>query len=157
MSAFPVPPFPSETHIFSVGAQSGITTTSPPIATGVDSLYFQTGTTPLDTSPPSTAISISPAPNAASWNKTNVTVNLSATDPDGVADVATIQYSATGAQPVAPTVVAGSSTTFTVTAEGVTTVTYFATDNAGNTEAAHAQVIRIDKTPPPTAITLSPA
>ncbi len=140
--------FPSETHIFSVDTQSGVTTQSPPIATGVDSLYFQTGTTPIDTSPPSTSITISPAPNAASWNKTNVTVNLSATDPDGVADVATIQYSATGAQPIAPTVVAGSSTSFTVTAEGVTTVTYFAKDIAGNTEAAHTQAIRIDKTPP---------
>src|SRR5216683_2558724 len=110
--------FPSETHIFSVDTQSGVTTSSPPIATGVDSLYFQTGATPIDTSPPSTAISISPAPNAATWNKTNVTVNLSATDPDGVGDVATIQYSATGAQPIAPTVVAGSSTTFTVTYTG---------------------------------------
>ncbi len=77
-----------------------------------------------------------------------MTVNLSATDPDGVGDVATIQYSATGAQPIAPTVVAGSSTTFTVTAEGVTTVNYFAKDLAGNTEAAHTQAIRIDKTPP---------
>ena len=140
--------FPSETHIFSVDTQSGETTSSPPIATGVDSLYFQTGATPIDTSPPSTAISISPAPNAATWNKTNVTVNLSATDPDGVGDVATIQYSATGAQPIAPTVVAGSSASFTVTAEGVTTITYLAKDIAGNTEAAHTQAIRIDKTPP---------
>ncbi len=140
--------FPSETHIFSVDTQSGVTTSSPPIATGVDSLYFQTGTTRLDTSLPSTSISISPAPNAANWNKTNVTVNLSATDPDGVADVATIQYSATGAQPIAPTVVAGNSATFPVTTEGVTTVNYFAKDIAGNTEAAHTQVVRIDKTPP---------
>ncbi len=35
-----------------------------------------------------------------------------------------------------------------VTAEGVTTVNYFAKDIAGNTEAAHTQAIRIDKTPP---------
>jgi hypothetical protein len=149
--------FPDETHIFSVNTQTGVSTLSPLIATGADSLYFETGTGPIDTSPPSTSITISPAPNAAGLNNTDVTVNLSATDPDGVADVATIQYSAAGAQAIAPTIVAGSSTSFTVTAAGVTTVTYFATDSAGNTEAAHTQVIRIDKTPPVTSIALSPA
>jgi hypothetical protein len=148
---------PSETHIFSVNTQTGVTSESPAIATGVASIYFETGSAPVDTSPPSTSITISPAPNAAGLNNTDVTVNLSATDPDGVADVATIQYSATGAQNIVPTIVAGNSASFTVSAEGVTTFTYFATDGAGNVEAARTQVIRIDKTPPVTSIALSPA
>src|SRR6266851_730759 len=140
--------FPSESHIVSVNTQTGMPSLSPAVPTGVAAIYFETGATPLDTSPPTTSISLSPAPNAAGWNNTNVTVNLSATDPDGVADVATINYSATGAQTIAPTVVAGSSASFVVNTEGVTTVTYFAKDKAGNTEAAHTQVIRIDKTLP---------
>ena len=77
-----------------------------------------------------------------------MTVNLSATDPDGVADVATVHYSATGAQSIAPTVVAGSTASFVVNTEGVTTITYFAKDKAGNTEVAKTQVVRIDKTLP---------
>jgi hypothetical protein len=75
-------------------------------------------------------------------------VNLSATDPDGAADIATVDYIATGAQPIAATVVPGSSAAFSLTAEGVTTITYFAKDQAGNSEAAHTQVVRIDKTQP---------
>src|SRR5712664_414591 len=140
--------FPSESHIVSVDTQTGVPILSPAIPTGVASIYFETGATPLDTSPPTTSITFSPAANAAGSNNTNVRVNLSATDPDGVADVATINYSATGAQTIAPTVVAGSSASLVVNTEGATTVTYFAKDKAGNTEAAHTQVIRIDKTLP---------
>ncbi len=140
--------FPSESHIVSVNTQTGMPSLSPAIPTGVAAIYFETGATPLDTSPPTTSITLSPAPNAAGWNNTNVSVNLSATDPDGVADIATINYSATGAQTIAPTVVASSSASFVVNTEGVTTVTYFAKDKAGNTEASKTQVIRIDKTLP---------
>jgi hypothetical protein len=77
-----------------------------------------------------------------------VSVNLSATDSDGLSDVATVHYSATGPLPIAATVVAGSSASFTLTAEGVTALTYFAQDQAGNAEATHTQVVRIDKTQP---------
>jgi hypothetical protein len=140
-------PFAFNQYIASINDQSGIKVLSGgiPSATYVSTLLFVPQT---DTSPPTTSIGLVPGPNAAGWNNANVTVNLSATDPDGVADVATINYSATGAQTVAPTAVAGSSASFVVNTEGVTTVTYFAKDKAGNTEAAHTQVIRIDKTLP---------
>jgi hypothetical protein len=134
-------------YIASINDQSGIKVLSGPLPSTsyVSTLLFVPQS---DTSPPATSIGLVPAPNAAGWNNTNVTVNLSATDPDGVADVATINYSATGAQTIAPTVVAGSAASFVVNTEGVTTVTYFAKDKAGNTEAAHTKVIRIDKTLP---------
>jgi hypothetical protein len=48
----------------------------------------------------------------------------------------------------------GSQSTYSgpvsVSTEGVTTVTYWATDNASNTEGAHTATIRIDKTSPAT-------
>ena len=138
--------FSFDEYIWSINNQTGAYSSSPALPGGtLSTLLFEPIT---DTSPPATSINLFPAPNAGGWNKTNVTVNLSATDPDGVADVATIDYSAAGAQPIAPTVVAGSSASFSLTTEGATTVTYFAKDRAGNTEAAHTQLIRIDKTPP---------
>ena len=144
--------FITTAFILSINDQSGALVVSPPpvIPDGVATLglAFEPGNAPLDTSPPVTSIAPSPAPNGAGWNNTNVTVNLSSTDPDGTADVAAVQYSATGAQPIATTLVAGSSASFTLTAEGVTTITYFAIDRAGNTDAAHTQVVRIDKTLP---------
>lgn len=142
-------PFAFNQYIASINDQTGVKSLSPAIPSTtayVSRLIFEPQK--IDTSPPTTSIAIVPAPNAAGWNNTNVTVNLSATDPDGVADVATIHYSATGAQTIAPTVVAGSSASFVVNTEGVTTVSYFAKDKAGNTEAAHTQMIRVDKTLP---------
>jgi hypothetical protein len=135
-------------HIVSINDQTGAGVLGGSTGTNVPALVFEPATAPPDTSPPTTSIAVSPAPNAASWNNANVTVNLLATDPDGVADVATVHYSAAGAQTIAPTVVAGSAASFVVNTEGVTTVTYFAADQAGNTEAALTKVIRIDKTLP---------
>ena len=42
----------------------------------------------------------------------------------------------------------GASTSFLIGTEGVTTVTFFGTDNAGNVETAKSVTIRIDKTRP---------
>jgi hypothetical protein len=138
-------------HIASLNDQTGVGVLGGSTHTNVPALVFETAR--VDTSPPTTSIALSPAPNGAGWNNTDVTVNLSATDPDGVADVATVHYSATGAQTIAPTVVAGSTASFTLNTEGVTTISYFAKDKAGNTETAHTQVVRIDKTPPLIAFT----
>jgi hypothetical protein len=152
------PQFGPVAHIASINAQTGAGMLGGSTGTNIAALAFEPpGIAPPDTSPPVTSVALSPAPNAAGLNNTNVTVTISATDPDGVADVASIHYSATGAQPIAPTVLAGSSASFTVTADGVTTVTYFAVDQAGNSEAPHTLELRIDKTPPVTSIALTPA
>jgi hypothetical protein len=141
--------FSWDDHIVSINTLTGVSTFGPAIVAGnFGSLYFETAAVPPDTSPPVTSIALSPAASAAGWNNANVSLNLSATDPDGVADVATINYSATGAQTIAPTAIAGSSASFVVNTEGVTTVSYFAKDKAGNTESSKTQVIRIDKTLP---------
>jgi hypothetical protein len=103
---------------------------------------------------PVTTATVTATPNASGWNQAAVTVNLAATDlASGLADtpagwVDQLQYSLAGAQTSADTVVAGRSASFGVTAEGVTTVSYFATDAAGNDETLRTLDVRIDGVAP---------
>jgi hypothetical protein len=103
---------------------------------------------------PATKASVSPAPNANGWNNTGVTVTLESTDlasgflenPPGWVDQ--LQYALSGAQTGDQQTVAGATTTFGVSAVGTTSVNYFATDAAGNDEAAQSLAVRIDSTSP---------
>jgi len=79
----------------------------------------------------------------------NVNVTLNSTDNESSGSgVAQVAYSASGAQTIPTTTLAGSLASFTLTAEGITTITFFGTDNSGNVETAKTLAIRIDKTPP---------
>ncbi|HEV7500195.1 MAG TPA: phosphodiester glycosidase family protein [Vicinamibacteria bacterium] len=99
---------------------------------------------------PVTTAATAPAPNANGWNNTSVTVSLSATDlASGILDtpagwVDQVQYSLAGAQTSGPQVVPGNATSFALSTPGVTTVTYFATDAAGNEERARTHVVKLD-------------
>ena len=103
---------------------------------------------------PITTATLSPAANANGWNNTNVTVSLNATDlASGILDtpigwVDQPQYSLAPGQTGAPQVVPGHTTSFGLSAEGVTTVTYFATDAAGNEEAAKTLTVGLDGSAP---------
>ena len=100
-----------------------------------------------DHAAPTTAATPLPAPNAAGWNNTNVTVALNAQDEAGGSGVKEIHYASSGAQTGGGTI-NGASGLVAITAEGTTTLTYFAIDNAGNQETAKTHTIRIDKTAP---------
>src|SRR5206468_584770 len=63
---------------------------------------------------------------------------------DGVKQIST---SLSGAQ-TGTSVIAGDSAQVTISAEGVTTVSFYATDNAGNVESAKTLQVKIDKTVP---------
>jgi hypothetical protein len=108
-----------------------------------------------DTTPPATTESASPNANVAGWNNTPVTVTLSATDNPGGSGVKEVHYSlggaATGSQ-----VVSGNSATVPISAEGTTTLSYFAIDNAGNREAVKTLTVKIDLTPPATSASAMP-
>ena len=99
----------------------------------------------VDVTPPTTTATATPAPNAAGWVRTPVTVALAAVDNVGGSGVASIRYSATGAQVVPQTTY---TIPFTISAQGTTTVSYAATDNAGNVEVTKTLVLRIDGLPP---------
>jgi hypothetical protein len=127
---------------------------------GIDQIRVITASAspPPDTDPsaPTTTALLSLLPNAAGWHNTDVTVTLNAVD-EGGSGTQELTYSATGAQPLASTTVEGASTSFTLTAEGETTVTFSARDNAGNVEEPATITIRIDKTAPTISGSRSPA
>jgi len=101
-----------------------------------------------DTTPPVSVASASPSPNAAGWNNTNVDVTINSTDNEaGGSGVKEIDFNLTGAQ-TGSGKVAGSSATVTISAEGTTTLTFFAIDNAGNQESPKSLTVKVDKTPP---------
>ena len=108
-----------------------------------------------DTIPPTTSAAVQPAPNAKGWNNSNPTVVLTAIDNPSGSGVKQISVSLTGAQ-TGSSLVTGNSAPITITAEGSTTITYFAIDNAGNVEAAKTLTVLLDKTPPTVAATVSP-
>jgi hypothetical protein len=106
-----------------------------------------------DTAAPVSTATVSVAPNAAGWNREDVTVTLSAADTGGSL-LDSVSYTLSGAQ--TGTGSFGSGGSFTVTAEGVTTVAYYATDRAGNIEATHTLQVSIDKTAPQSAASATP-
>ena len=122
---------------------------------GVVNNRFVGAGAPPDTTPPTTSAVPSLAPNANGWNNTNITVALSATDDPGGSGVREIHFSLSGAQSGAG-LANGSVASVPVSAEGITTLTYFAVDNAGNQEAAKTLVVRVDKTPPTLTCGVSP-
>lgn len=101
-----------------------------------------------DTADPTTTAEPSPQPNANGWNSSDVTVSLNATDDTGGSGVKEITYSATGAQPIASTTLPGNTAPVNITVEGETTITYFAKDNAGNTEVDQTLTVKLDRTAP---------
>jgi hypothetical protein len=109
-----------------------------------------------DSTPPTTLATVSPSPNANQWNNTNVVVSLNATDNPGGSGVNAITYSLTGAQPGSGSM-AGSTASVPISTEGITTLNFFASDNAGNRESGKSLVVRIDKTPPNLMCSASPA
>lgn len=102
----------------------------------------------IDRTAPATTALLTPAPNAAGWNKADVQVSL--TPSDGASGVASTSYTTTGAQTIASNVYTGP---FTITADGTTSITFSSTDAAGNTEATKTQTVKLDKTNPTGSIT----
>ncbi|HWC19481.1 MAG TPA: hypothetical protein VG498_20885 [Terriglobales bacterium] len=110
----------------------------------------------IDSIAPVTTAFVSPNPNGNGWNNSNVTITLSATDNAAGTGVQRITYSASGAQNIAATNVTGTSASIPITAEGVTTLTFFATDFAGNAEVHKTLDIKLDKTPPTVTCSATP-
>jgi len=137
-------------HIETTGAATPGSTSNADFTLGAKgAIAFVTPPGGSDTIPPFTMALLSPPPNGAGWNNGNVTVNLTSTDnePNG-SGVKQISYSAAGGQAIPSTTVSGATASVTISNEGVTTLSFFGTDNAANVESAKSVTIEVDKTPP---------
>ncbi|HZI51234.1 MAG TPA: hypothetical protein VFE29_05380, partial [Terriglobia bacterium] len=113
----------------------------------------------FDGLPPVTSFGLTPPPNSAGWNNSDADVTLTGSDPGG-SGIYAVRYSLSGAQ-TSPVTSSDNPATFTITAEGSTTVDFASVDNAGNVEASRTVTVSIDKTAPviagmPQGCTLSP-
>src|SRR5262245_21353177 len=102
---------------------------------------------PFDTVAPSTLADVTPEPPTTRWNNSTATLHLTAVDNPGGA-VRELHYAFTGAHSEPAGVVAGGALTRSISEEGSTTVTFFATDFVGNEEAEHTHTMNVDKTRP---------
>jgi hypothetical protein len=130
--------FPITTEVVS-SATSGVITATLSDVSRTATLAIE----PIPSAAPKTNAFVTPTPTSYGWNNTDVTVALRA-EGRGVAE---IHYSLTGAQTGSGTLPGGTAD-FHVTAEGVTTITFFARNPDGQTEAAKTLTVRIDRTPP---------
>jgi hypothetical protein len=143
---------------------------------GDDSKIFTSGVDNSCSVLPSTTATASPAANASGWNKSTVTVKLTATD--GAADalnaaagstvvdsaslIKEIDYTATNNN-AAQTIsghINGATGSFDIATEGVWTVQFHATDIYGNSEATESlsvNPVQIDETAPSLNIAGVPA
>ncbi|MFY7954370.1 MAG: OmpL47-type beta-barrel domain-containing protein, partial [Armatimonadaceae bacterium] len=98
---------------------------------------------PGDTVPPVTTLSTNPS--GTGFQKTNVTVSLSASDPNPGSGVKEVRYSVNMGS---VQVTSGSSASFVLSSDGVHSLAYWAVDNDGNVETTKFATVRIDKTAP---------
>lgn len=140
-SGIPTPP--ADTVITGEGA--GLTsTTTVRNGAGLSSTATSTPAVNIDRTAPSTSIS----GTSNTWSNDAVTVSLSATD--NLSGIAHTSYTVDGG-PVQ------TGTSFSLTAEGDHTVTFFSEDKAGNVEAVQTAQVRIDLTAPTIGHSFAPS
>jgi Tol biopolymer transport system component len=125
-------------------------------AHGVGTHAYALAVISADDVAPVTEAVASPRPNAAGWNNGDVAVGLSTRDNEGGSGVKEIVYATAGAQITGDTVV-GATAHVTITAEGETTLSYFARDNAGNAGEPRKLTVRIDRTAPSIECSANPS
>ena len=108
----------------------------------------------LDRAAPITTVRSAPLANLAGWHRATVTLTFDSVDEAGGSGLRRLYAGLTGAQTAPLGEVAAP---LTISAEGITTVTYYAEDTAGNVEAARTLVVRIDRTAPEAVLAFDPA
>lgn len=104
---------------------------------------------------PTSLVSVSPYPNSDGWNKNDVTINITATDNEGGSGVKEIHYKLTGAVNDEKTF-SGAQASVLISTEGISSLSFYSVDNAGNVETAKTWDIKLDKTAPLLTLKLDP-
>ena len=125
-----------------VGAPRVVT----PLALGPNALIW--GPPVLDTVAPTASATLDKPANGQGWHRESVVAKLRAEDDEGGDGVASVTYTVDGKK----TTATGAAKDVVLSADGVHTLAYFATDKAGNASAAKSLVVRVDRTPPAVAI-----
>jgi hypothetical protein len=117
------------------------TATAEPVAQGQPPITV-TATATFKTTMGATVGTVGPV---SCWNARAVRVTLNASDNSGGSGVDTLSYAASGAQTIPSTTVPAAAlpATVTITTPGVTTLTYQATDNAGNQEQPNSETMLV--------------
>ena len=103
----------------------------------------------VDRTAPSTAATVSPAPNGNGWNNTDASITLAGADP--LSGVTGTEYNLDGAGWV------GYGGPIPVTADGTHTLLYRSLDAAGNQEADKTLAVKLDKVAPTITGSRTPA
>lgn len=98
----------------------------------------------IDETAPVAAASAAPPPNAHGWNNTQVFLEISGHDNVGGSGVATLAYTVGGVAGITNQ----AAVAITLSSSGVTSVTYWATDGAGNASVIGGFPVKIDADPP---------
>jgi hypothetical protein len=100
-----------------------------------------------DPTKPISKVTISPNPNALGWNKSLTEWRIQATDNDGGSGIREIRYTIDGGT---ERIAAGADVRIAIEEDGPHTLSYYAVDEAGNTETAKVSNIKLDQVDPVT-------
>lgn len=129
-----------------VGVNVAVASPSCLAASGTAGPVVQAPQAPVVAPPPTVSASATPLPGSSGYARGPVAVTI--TGSSAGAGIASLTYSATGAQPLATTTSTGSSALVTVNADGETDLAYFATDTAGVASATQRLAVRVDSSGP---------
>lgn len=115
---------------FTTKAWKGVNGNGKCTANGGETFGIQSASYTLDNTAPTATATLTPLPNGAGWNKTNVSLTWTAADAGG-----------SGVASLVPS-------SDTVSTDGVVTRTTTVTDNVGNSATSAPVTIRLDKTAP---------
>jgi hypothetical protein len=110
-----------------------------------------------DATAPVVEAMLTPPPSATGWYTQPVTLTLRAHDDPGGTGIRRIEYSATGAQPIATTSVPTATAQILISTDGTTTVSARAVDYAGNASPLITTTVQLDQTAPTISISVPEA
>lgn len=100
----------------------------------------------IDVTPPTSTVTLTPPTPASGWHQGDVIAAIIATDADSGVEM--IDYQTISGNQILGGSAIGEQVAVTINNEGLSVLSYFATDKAGNVEQQHSVSVSIDRTAP---------